>query len=156
MSLSFKFTDEDGFGAKVHRMAQDLDTILLYAMKDAAEKVQARWVQIAQQAGLDSDYILSIKVVPLSGGDRGYYVGPAETLFLTDRGLVKMDELQAGDYISYIAECSIHHYAREVKRRVQPTEIEQYNMQEPITQSLEEFKIIIKDSIREKFREMLE
>ena len=63
--------------------------------------------------------------------------------------------LREGDYISYMARCSIHKYYREVKRRAEPEAMERYDMPPLITQKLEEYKEIIRQIINEKLQSLM-
>ena len=145
--------DIDRFRRRISDIANKLEQTVKEGMYASACAVRDQWINDATQFQLDDDYIMSIKVTqePVDG----YYVGPTKWFAVTPEGIKEEEELEEGDYISYMARCSIHKYYREVKRRTEPGELEQYDMPDVLLQRLDDYKNIIKQIISEKIQSLM-
>lgn len=145
--------DFERFRRRIANITNNLEKSVQSGIMESAHAVKGRWVSDAIQLNLDDDYVASIEVT--QEPPNGYYVGPTKWFAMTPEGIKEEDELREGDYISYMAKCSIHKYYREVKRRAEPEEIERYNMPNILLQKIEEYKDIIKQIISEKIQSLM-
>lgn len=119
----------------------------------SAYSIKDNWVNRAIELELPDEYIESIDVIPRRDGA---YVGPIKEYAMTPTGPREFEKIRVGEVISYITRCPVNKYYREVKRTKRPEkELKRYIMPDIIESSLEIYKDIIRENVKEKILELI-
>lgn len=148
-----KVTGLDKLQSRLREISNTMETKVDSAMRLSAETVRDRWQKDAKALKLDETYYMSIGYT--TEPEDGYYVGPSKTYVATQRGILDFEDIQEGDYITYIARCMVHKYPREVKRRQTDQQLNQYALTAEMEAKMEEYKTIIKDIITTKLNNIM-